>query len=188
MSGHAEPRFKKRVPCQLTVEGSAYSGMVLNVSRGGLFVQTSAHALPGEAVRVALQPPAGGDRIEVGARVVWKRVVAAQLRSVTQGGVGLRIHDAPETYYSFLVNVSGHRPPRAVPAAAPKPPRRAAASRPAPAAEPAPPAGRFRVRAKQRGAPRSRTVLLDCATEEEAREGALSTLGDKWIVLEVTRL
>ena len=49
-----DPRFKKRVPCRLRAPGGAGAGMVLNVSRGGLFVQTSTVASPGQTVHIDL--------------------------------------------------------------------------------------------------------------------------------------
>ena len=78
----AEPCFKKRVPCRLQITGGSHAGMVLNVSRGGLFVQTTAGASPGEAVHLELAP-GEGEPLALDARVVWRRVVAPHLRTVT---------------------------------------------------------------------------------------------------------
>ncbi len=102
----SEPRFRKRVPCRLTMAGDAHVGIVLNVSRGGLFVQTTARARSGDAIRLDLRPGSAGNAIEIGAQVVWKRVVAPQLRAVSQGGLGLRIRHAPGSYYRFLAEVA----------------------------------------------------------------------------------
>jgi Tfp pilus assembly protein PilZ len=98
MSVTCEPRYRKRVPCQLVTGQGSHPGMVLNVSRGGLFVQTSARARPGDRVRLALNASAESGAIGLEARVVWKRVSPPQLQSFTQGGVGLEIQLASEAY------------------------------------------------------------------------------------------
>ena len=68
--------------------------MVLNLSGTGLFVQTNASAQPGDPVELTL-----GGSIPVTGEVVWRRQVAPMLRSVAEGGVGVRIRNAPEAYY-----------------------------------------------------------------------------------------
>lgn len=175
----AEPRFKKRIPCQIAASGRAASGVVLNVSRGGLFVQTAAGVEPGEDVELELSLAAGRPSIPLAAQVVWTRSVAPHLRTVSRGGVGLRIASAPEAYYALLAEVAGESGPAHVaePAAAPA----------APAAEPVPePEGpAYRVRLKQAGSPRTRWLVVRAASEDDARHAALAGAGDGWMVLEV---
>ncbi len=101
MQRTGERRFRKRLPCQLMTSSHAHMGMVLNVSRGGLFVQTSVSTRPGDRIRLQLNPGAP-EQMEIGAEVRWKRVVAPQLRAISPGGVGLCIRNAPEAYYAFL--------------------------------------------------------------------------------------
>ncbi len=171
-----EPRFRKRVPCTLRASGRSHAGMVLNLSRGGLFVQTSAHFSPGQDVSVELNVPP--DRIPVGARVVWRRVVAPQLRAVSHGGFGVRIENAPEDYFKFLSGVvKGERPaPRGkAPAAAP-------ATAPVAATSTAPSA-LYRVRLKQTSGPRTRWISVRSASPEAAGQLALAEAGSGWIVL-----
>ena len=79
-----------------------HSGLVLNVSPGGLFVQTHARPTSGDSVRVALNVPGGATAMELDATVVWKRVVPASLLRVAQGGVGLCLVNPPEGYYQLL--------------------------------------------------------------------------------------
>jgi Tfp pilus assembly protein PilZ len=175
-----EPRFRKRLPCRLKVAGSSHSGMVLNLSRGGLFVQTSAGPPTGADVVVDLDVASHPDTVPIGGRVVWRRMVAPHLRTLTQGGVGVRIESAPEVYYSFLSGVSGEAPGTR-------------SSVDCETAEPAlesrsdSPGIEFRVRVKQEGGPRSRTLTLHSESEEEARSRALSIVGAGWAVLELKR-
>jgi Tfp pilus assembly protein PilZ len=172
----SEPRFKKRVPCGLTVDGSIYGGMVLNVSRGGLFVQTSVGAARGDKVQLDLKLGAAPCPIPIGAQVVWKRLIAPHLRTVIQGGMGLRIRSAPESYYSFLLGLSGEGTPIPREPLAP-PPEVAEASEV--------PVVAYRVRVKHEGGPRSRMMTLSCASPDEAHREALKKVGPGWIVLSV---
>jgi Tfp pilus assembly protein PilZ len=176
----AEPRFKKRLPCRVKVAGSSHAGMVLNMSRGGLFIQTSAGPSPGAGVMVDLDVASRSDTVPIGARVVWKRVVASHLRTLSHGGVGVRIESAPEAYYQFLSAVTGEMPVS---------PPSAGGEVVAPALEsPSDSAGmEFRVRIKQEGGPRSRTMVLHGESEAEARTQALRAVGAGWVILEVER-
>ncbi len=171
-----EPRFRKRVPCTLRASGRAHTGMVLNLSRGGLFVQTSAHFKPGEDVSVELSVPPGSRRIPVGARVVWRRVVAPQLRSVSHGGFGVRIENAPEDYFRFLSGVvTAARTESAANATA--------AVRAEEDVAAAPPSSLYRVRLKQASGPRTRWISVRSASAEAAGQLALAEAGNGWHVL-----
>ena len=81
---------------------SSHFGVVLNLSRRGLFVQTSAGVFAGDPVELTFR----GD-VPVRAQVVWHRRVPPALRSVAKGGVGLRIVGAPEEYYWMLAKAAG---------------------------------------------------------------------------------
>ncbi len=179
MSATSEPRYRKRVPCQLVIGDGRHPGMVLNVSRGGLFVQTSARARPGDRVRIALNASSQRNAIGLEARVVWKRVSPPQLQSFTQGGVGLEIQLASEPYYDFLAGV-------ATPAGE-EPRASKIYENPETVAEtqPAPRSSRFRVRVGQRGGPRSRTLVVEGGTEDDARRRALASTGAGWTILEI---
>jgi Tfp pilus assembly protein PilZ len=176
-----DPRFRKRLPCRLKVGGSSHSAMVLNVSRGGLFVQTGAGPAPGASVSIDLDLASHAETVPIGGRVVWRRVVAPHLRSVTQGGVGIRIESAAEAYYTFLAKVAGESSPAEAA-------RREESAEPA-VVEPQPEAPKleYRVRVKQEGGPRSRALTLLCETEEVARDRALSIVGKGWAILELER-
>jgi Tfp pilus assembly protein PilZ len=163
-----ETRINKRLPCRVKLAGSCFGGMVLNVSRGGLFLQTTARVDPGAEMWLELNASGGREAIELGTQVVWKRVVPVSLRGVTAGGVGLKIRSAPESYYTLLMQLMTSGP--------------AASGSPGdPDAHEMP---KFRVRLKQIEGSRSRTVTLACSSEEEARRSALEQVGQGWVVLE----
>jgi Tfp pilus assembly protein PilZ len=101
------------MPCSLTVTGRRHAGVVLNVSPRGLFVQTRAKISPGESVEISLCAPTHAREIELSAMVVWRRMVPAVLVAVAQGGCGVRIQHATESFYEYLSTVL---PPVASPA------------------------------------------------------------------------
>ena len=101
-----ETRFKKRIPCKLTRSKSTFSGLVLDLSRRGLFVQTSAVATTGDEVEVALSGRDSGVAIVVTAKVVWQRKIPMHFQSVVQAGLGLQIYNAPEAFYHLLSEAS----------------------------------------------------------------------------------
>lgn len=169
MHAAADPRFKKRVPCRLEVTGSSHSGMVLNVSRSGLFVQTTAGASPGETVHLALAMGVS-DPLHLHARVVWRRVVAPHLRTVSTGGMGLHIQYASDAWFGFVAGLAEGAP--------------ADASEPAPlAAGPS-----FRVHLRLSGSPRTRTLIVSAADAGEARERARQQAGAQWVVLDLVKI
>ncbi len=106
MITRAEQRFRKRIPCKLTRSRSMFSGLVLDVSRRGLFVQTSAAAKAGDEVEVILRRREPDAAIVLNAQVVWRRQVPPQLRSTVEGGLGLQIRYAPEPYYMLLAEAA----------------------------------------------------------------------------------
>ena len=106
MDTRAEPRFRKRIPCKVKRSRSTFSGLVLDVSRTGLFVQTSAAAKAGDEVEVMLGRREPEADIVVSTQVVWQRKVPPQLRSTVGGGLGLEIRFAPESYYFLLAEAA----------------------------------------------------------------------------------
>jgi hypothetical protein len=153
------------MPSEVSIGGSRHQGFVLNVSRGGLYVQTSAGAEVGSVVEVELAPPAPARSIPLKARVVWRRVPPARAYGVNEGGVGLCIQSAPASYDELLDELL---PPPECPAAAA-----------------APAALRFQVRLRLAGSQRSRTLLVDADSEEGARARAVAQVGGGWTILEL---
>ena len=160
-------RTRRRVTCELVCEGRRFNGIALDLSPRGLFVKTNATADPGARVRATLRGP-GGLIAEVEAVVARKRQVPSRLASVETGGVGLKLESASEAYYRLLEDNPG---------------KTEAAPEVAPALEPE--LGSFRVRLQQSSGPRSRTLAVRAADEEEARAAALSSVGAGWTVLDV---
>lgn len=100
-------RIRRRIPCELRASGRQQRAIVLDCSRTGLFVQTSARLAPGTQVEVWLQFEGQREPMLLRATVARQKAVPSNLTSVAQGGVGLRILDAPRSYYDLL----GEAPP-----------------------------------------------------------------------------
>lgn len=180
MQAHADPRYKKRLPCRVNLGASQYSGLIMNLSRSGLFVQTGAGPAPGERVDVAVQAPTATPDIILTSRVVWKRVVPPQLRNTLAGGIGVEIQYAPEAYYSLLEAVE--RLQTQVPRV-----RRARGEGETDPGTTGPVLLRYRIRLQQIGAPRSRTLEVDATSEPDARRRALDLAGPDWSITQIDR-
>jgi Tfp pilus assembly protein PilZ len=169
------------MPCAVHFGGRRYSGVVLNVSQGGLFVQTNADPVQGAAVDLELNAPESERSIPLQAKVVWRRVVPPQLRAVARGGMGVAIQRADESYYVLLARwMRSELPVTPVPQAAP------AAAAPVAAAPAAAPSWRVRVRSN--AGPRSRVLTIEAASAEDARDEALRHTGEGWRVIGVDPL
>lgn len=158
-----EPRVRRRVPCTINVAGGQHRALVLNLSRSGLFVQTSLPADPGTPIAIDLSGPRGDESIAVSGTVVWRRRISPRMSSTNQSGMGVRL-DAPPMAWSELV---GDAP--VVTATAPS------------AAH-----IEYSVRLAQTGSPRTRRLVVRGGCEQEARDKAISEVGADWEILELS--
>ena len=161
-------REKRRATCELKIAGQPASGILIDISETGLFVQTNAMATPGTEVAVRILGNANLPDQHFETVVARVKRVPSELLSLTPGGLGLKI-----------VRGKGAR------TAGP----RATAAKAAPtAAEPEIPKRRFRVRLGQRGGQRSRLVDVDSNDEAAARRAAVALVGPGWEATEVRAL
>ena len=188
-----EARIKKRIPCEFVDVDNHVRGFVLDVSPKGLFVQTHKPIQPGGEVVVTFTPPNFGQEIEVRTNVVRNVQVPRHLAPISSPGVGLRINMAPAEYFEFLACLSHHVAPP-VPAKA----EAAASEKVVPESEPEPkrnkrklpprmpnPESRYRVQAKHKGGPRSRSRFFDATSPEHAKVQAIDEIGSDWEIVDV---
>jgi hypothetical protein len=212
MAGRIFERKRRQMPCTLTLDGRHHGGLVLDVSPGGLYIQSTAKIKPGDQLEIQMTLPGIDGRHQLQVEVVRKVVVPAQLVKIAHGGVGVRIINAPEAYYQFMDQLGvtaeagdskieqlenrrakSAAPPVASakrkrkPVADAPPPVAVAESKPEAEKEPLPPQPQFRVRIKQSQGPRSRAVSVEADSEDDARSQALHAAGAGWIVLGVER-
>ncbi len=201
MAGRIFERKRRQMPCTLTLDGRNHGGLILDVSPGGLYIQSSAKIKPGDQFEIQTTIPGVEGRVRIQVEVVRKVVVPARLLKIARGGVGVRIINAPEVYYQFMDDLgvtadSGtskierleNRRARSAAASAVAESKPESESELEAEAEPPAPQSQFRVRIKQSHGPRSRTVSIEADSEDDARRQALHAAGAGWIVLGVERV
>jgi hypothetical protein len=208
VAGRIFERKRRQMPCTLTLDGRNHGGLILDVSPGGLYIQSSAKIKPGDQIEIQMTIPGVEGRHQLQVEVVRKVIVPVRLLKIAHGGVGVRIINAPEAYYQFMddlgvtedsgkSNIEQLENRRAKAAEAegaaeaeskpnsnrnPKPKVKPEAKEKPPAVQP-----QFRVRIKQSQGPRSRTISVEADSEEDARSQALHAAGAGWIVLGAER-
>jgi hypothetical protein len=98
MDRRRSKRIKRRIPCQVVVDGEAHQGIVLDLSLHDMFVQTSATLSRSEQVEVVFPPDGPRPRIALRARVARRKQVPPRLVTITHPGLGLQILEAPPNY------------------------------------------------------------------------------------------
>lgn len=164
-------RVRRRIPCELITAERRFTGIVLDVSVDGLFVQTSAVMPAGTSVHVRVSATPQSPAMMFEARVARSKRVPPQLVAAASGGVGLRVVRPPPEF-ALLQGAGAEAAPEAAAPRAPAPPA-------------APPLPRFRVRLQQKVGNRSRAVVVEAADAGAARARALREAGVGWDVLEV---
>jgi len=91
-------RVKRRFSCEFYAGGQRYRGIVVELSRGGLFVQTDATTRPGTEIEVHLAGSGVVPDMRLRALVVRRRMVPAPLATAVRRGIGLELLEAPVEY------------------------------------------------------------------------------------------
>ena len=168
-------RVKQRLTCELVIGDRNHQGIVLDLSKTGLFVQTSASPPPGERIGVRLRRSDGAS-VEVEASVARRYRVPQRLVSVARGGVGLRIESSSDDYLQLIDSLDRTENP---------PPLEATHALLLPQSDEA---GSYSVRVKQTAGTRSRTLRVAAASEQEAALTASARLDGGWEILSVDLL
>ena len=212
MNRRSEERVRRRIGCDLYIGDRRYSGLLLDLSPHGMFVQTAAKPAPGTPVSVHLSAPHLSEPLELWAQVARARLVPPQLRNLAKGGLGLQLEEPPEAYLRFVEEVQ--LPRRAEPAplldplVQPEPEKkpkkkisrdrldqffakrlRGVASRGGPPQQSAEePAGRYRIQLIATAGDTTRSFVVKAASEAAARKQAAKEIGDDWEIAGVTRI
>jgi Tfp pilus assembly protein PilZ len=164
--------------------------MVLDVSAGGLFVQTNASPAPGTPVRLELRVPGLPAPIEMQAKVARKRIVPPRLRALLKGGIGIQLDNPPEEFYALVAKLqapevvgSGTSKEAKPTEEASQSPGKVPAERAAKPPPPKPKLTSFRVKLSQVGGEGSRILVIRASDEDEASRRAILDVGDGWKVL-----
>ena len=85
------PRAKSDLLANIQWTSRRFDGVVKNVSDNGLFVCCNHRLLPGECVRIAVEPPDCGPMV-FNAEAVWSRILG-QVENREFYGIGFRFLD-----------------------------------------------------------------------------------------------
>ena len=84
------PRHARRIACEIWIRGVRYTGIVKDVSSGGLFVQTRAKATLGTELTVVIPPSGGRTEIRLTGRVARTDRMRAHLATQSAAGLGIQ--------------------------------------------------------------------------------------------------
>jgi Tfp pilus assembly protein PilZ len=83
-----------------TMTGERYSGNIVNLSRGGAYVElASGHILPGDLLRLNIQSGSSAKQYAIDAEVVWAKTNEV---NKTRSNVGLRFMKSEDVYRNLL--------------------------------------------------------------------------------------
>jgi hypothetical protein len=85
------PRHLREIPCELWIRGTRHNGTVKDVSRAGLFVDTTALAAPGTAITLVFPAARGRTEIRVAGRVARSSRIRPGAAAETAGGIGVEV-------------------------------------------------------------------------------------------------
>ena len=91
-------RVKRRFSCEFVTGEQRYRGIVVELSQGGLFVQTDATTPLGAEVVLQLAGSGAVPNMTLRALVVRRRMVPAPLAVAVRRGIGLELLEAPREY------------------------------------------------------------------------------------------
>jgi hypothetical protein len=94
-------RTRRRVPCLFQYEGHVHNALVVDLSVGGLFLQTDTAINPGTELTLRLRGELFED-LQLRGRVVRRRFTPTVIATMIRRGVGIRILSAPPGYYDAL--------------------------------------------------------------------------------------
>jgi hypothetical protein len=185
------PRRKKRLSCEIISNESRYSGIAIDVSATGLFVQTNVKPVPGSLVEVGVLLPGLAEPVTMEARVARKKVVPPELQTLAHGGVGLALVRPADAYLDFVAEMSAEHAEAVamVRATGGSVGRNAGGggTRSGNGSTGGSVAKRFRIHAVETTSGKRNRFLVSCETEQEASDEVLKQLGDDWRVLFIER-
>ena len=98
----ANPRTQCRIPCEVQSSSDRADGTVLDVSEGGLSVQTTIEAQEGDVLLLHLHVPGQQEPLELESFVWSTRSVRSRSTGERFSVLGLMISKAPGAYFKLL--------------------------------------------------------------------------------------
>jgi len=162
--------------------------LIVTISEGGFGVETGFESTEGDALRVRLLPHRGGNAVEITA-LVWNERTRFHLDTgETKRTLGCIVSEPPPEFLELVEELRRREAPsrrrlRSVRTDSSLP--RPKDPLPPPKPEPEETLPAFRVRAKQLGGPRSRSLRVQARSAADAELRSIEQLGEAWEILEV---
>jgi hypothetical protein len=161
VSRRKHKRIKRRIPVELLVGPQRFQAIVLDVSPGGMFVQTSASLESVTEVQVHIEGTHEYPDMIVRARIARIKRVPPRLAGVVSPGMGLQVIDPPPEFEYF------------------------GRGEPVPRTEADENLRRFRVRLVDTDGSGYRTVIAEGEDEDDATERLLHDVEGDWTILDI---
>ncbi|MBW2289601.1 MAG: PilZ domain-containing protein [Deltaproteobacteria bacterium] len=186
------PRKKKRLSCEIVSNESRFSGIAIDISATGLFIQTNVKPTPGTLIEVGISLPGVDEPVRMEARVARKKIVPPELLTLAHGGIGLALVQPAEAYLDFVAAMSPEHAEavaniRAKAGSVGGGGGTGEGARPRSGANAATAARLFRIHAVETTSGKRNSFLVSCVTEQEASDEVSKQLGDEWQVLFIER-
>ena len=97
-------RRLRRLSCEIELEGKVHTGVIVDLSRQGLFVTSRFEAGLGTSVTVRVRRP-GGEIWEIQATTA--RSADGSQALISRRGLGLVIDEAPAAFHEFVAELEG---------------------------------------------------------------------------------
>jgi len=97
MEKRGRERKKTRLAIRFGAERPDKMGLITDVSARGVYIATNAILPPGSPVRVQVPVP-GSEPLQLAGRVMRTRRVPPAFVTISTGGMGVRLHDAPPAW------------------------------------------------------------------------------------------
>ncbi len=103
-------RIRRRIACEFDYDGHTHTAIVVDLSVGGLFLQTDTAITPGTELTLRLRGDAFGE-MELRGYVVRRRFTPTVIATMIRRGVGVRLVSAPPAYYEAIGTTVGSEEP-----------------------------------------------------------------------------
>jgi len=197
-------RFRCRLPCEILIgRRRRLAAEIVSLSEGGFGLQTDLDVAEGDALRIRVCPHRGRSAVDVTA-LVWNERKRFNARSgVMKRVLGCVVSEPPPAFHALVSELGNRQTPRrrlfrdevpsrrhrSVDVLREAPPDltlpRPKQPLPPPKPEPEETLPPFRVRAKQVGGPRSRSLRVRAQSAADAEARSVRELGPGWEILEV---
>jgi len=105
MEKRREKRLTKKVPVRFTYDGQSFQSFTGDISRRGLFIQTS-HSFPSRN-GINIEINGRNTNVQMAGFIVWSKKASPSSLLALKGGMGIQLLDYQKQDYQALLAESG---------------------------------------------------------------------------------